>query len=44
MPRILTKGAQNFVNTYADMAVEQKDVSTHYTGRYVLGCFINQAI
>ena len=28
MPRVLTKSAPTFINIYADMPVEQKDVST----------------
>ena len=28
MPRVLTKSAPTFVNIYADMPIEQKDVST----------------
>ena len=28
MPRVLTKSAASFINIYADMPVEQNDVST----------------
>ena len=28
MPRVLTKSAPTFINIYADMPVEQKDVGT----------------
>ena len=42
MPRVLTKNAPTFVNIYADMPVEQKNVSTQ-ADNYVLGCLITQA-